>query len=473
MNTMRLCTAVLMCLGVLEAAGCSSPLDLCADQSGACLTVEVTSDSMVSADLLRALYTVSPGAVQERQFAGQAGAAALPLGFELVLPMAGMVNVDVIAESALQPVLHGSAQTTLAPSEHQLLTVPLTADLSNLPYVGPPPRHHAGIVFAPAGPASQSIIMFGGTRADGTVLDDTWALDATGTTWTQTSAGKTSPASRNCTLAYDQTMQRVVVAGGSTATGSAVQDMWTYDLTTATWTLQPNNFGGGNRIYAGMTVTDAGTAIIAGGQDPTGVILQDILTSTSPGKPGTFFPDFMPHTGSQLLPKVKAPKLVYVTATSGLYVIGADEATLPTTGGITLWEITGAVAVTSSPLSVVPVAGSEVNSPSRRSDYSVAVDSAAGLIYLFGGISTQGGQYLRDAYVYDVSLRQWAMISPSTPAAPLPRAGAQLVLLPSGLQLFGGLAAPASPTTIALDSWKLVPSAFATPTVSGVYTRHL
>jgi hypothetical protein len=470
MTNKRLRTALLLSLGLGAAGGCSQPLDLCGDQGGACLTVEVTADEMSSApgsiDLLRALYTVSSAATQERQFAGPAGGAALPLGFELALPMGGNINVDVIAESALRPVLHGSAQATLGPTDHQMVTIPLTADLTNLPYAGPQPRHHAAIAYFPP---RQSYVLFGGTAGDGTLLGDTWELDASGKTWTQVIPSGATPTPRNSTLTYDPAASLLVMAGGTGTGGAPTPDMWTYDQT-GTWSMQVKNGGGGNRTGAGQTVTDVGIAIVAGGQN-AGVLSQDILTSDS--AKSRAFPDFTLRTG--MLPKIKSPRLFFLSSTQGVYVVGADEATAPA-GGITLWQISGALAAPLQPLTVTAVAGSELNAPSRRTDYSLAVDSTAGLLYLFGGISVVGGQYLQDAYVFNLTTRKWAAITPTTQTVPLPRAGAQLVVVSPTLYLFGGLAGPAAATPIALDSWTLTPGppdSSMMPMATGTYNRHL
>ena len=67
MNNKRLFAAGLACLSALLPASCAKPLDLCADQAGACLTVQVTTDSEGPVDLLRALVEYQK---RDRRFGG-------------------------------------------------------------------------------------------------------------------------------------------------------------------------------------------------------------------------------------------------------------------------------------------------------------------------------------------------------------------------------------------------------------------
>lgn len=463
MNKNRLLAAGLACFSALLPASCAQPLDLCADQTGACLTVQVTTDSQGQVDLLRALYRVDTAEAKERDFAGEPGGAVLPLGFQLALPSSGAVNLDIIAELGLRPTLYGSAQVTLAEGEHQQVTVPLTAAVSELPYIGPPPRHHAGMVYFPP---NQSIVLFGGVGRDGTLLGDTWELSLASGTWTARGAGAPGPAARRATLAYDPLRKLVVVAGGAGVTGQAVQDLWSYNAA-GTWTQEVGNRGGGPRTGAGLTVSDNGIAVVYGGVDAAGGLLQDIVTY-DPASRATN-PDFVAHGGNIKMAPIKSPKLVNTTVPApSVYLLGVDTEASPGTG-VGIWQISGALATAGSILLVSPVAAGDLNAPSRRTDFSVVADGASGLIYLFGGIAEPSGAYLQDAYVFSLSSKQWTKVSATV--NPTARAGAQLALLPPAVLLFGGMAAPDSPTPIALDSFGLTTDSFVAPAVTGVFAR--
>ena len=453
----------LACFSALLPASCAKPLDLCADQAGACLTVQVTTESEGPVDLLRALYKVDTAEAKERHFAGEPGGAVLPLGFQLALPSGGAVNLDIIAEQSLRPTLYGSAQVTLADGEHQQVTVPLTAAGSNLPYVGPPPRHHAGMVYFPP---SQSIVLFGGVGSDGTLLGDTWELGLASGTWTARSAATPGPAARQATLAYDPMRKLVIVAGGAGIGGQAVQDLWSYD-SAGTWTQEVGNRGGGPRTGAGLTVSDNGIAVVYGGVDAAGGLLNDIVTYDPANR--TANPDFVPHGGVVKMAPIKSPKLVSVSAPApAVYLLGADTEASPGTG-IGIWQVSGALAVSGSIVLLNPIATGDLNAPSRRTDFSVVADSPSGLIYLFGGTADPSGAYLQDAYVFSLSSKQWARVTATV--NPTARTGAQLALLPPAALIFGGLAAPGSPTPLALDSFALTLDPFAAPTVSGAFAR--
>lgn len=463
MNKNRLLVAGLACFSTVLPVSCAQPLDLCAEQTGACLTVQVTTDSEGPVDLLRALYKVDTAEVKERDFAGAPGGAVLPLGFQLALPGSGAVNLDIIAEQGLRPTLYGSTQVTLAAGEHQQVTVPLTPAVSNLPYVGPPPRHHAGMVYFPP---HQSIVLFGGVGRDGTLLDDTWELGLQSGAWTARSAATPGPAARMATLAYDQSRQLVIVAGGTGVGGQAVQDLWSYDAAGA-WTQAVGNRGGGPRTGAGLTVSDNGIAVVYGGVNATGGLLTDLVTYDPENRLAN--PDFVAHGGIVKMAPIKSPKLVSTTVpTPGVYLLGVDTEASPG-AGVGVWQVVGSLAVAGSIVAISPVAAGDLNAPSRRTDFSVVADGASGLIYLFGGIAEPSGAYLQDAYVFSLSNKQWTKVT--APINPTARAGAQLALLPPSVLIFGGVAAPGSPTPVALDSFALMTDPFAAPTVTGAFAR--
>lgn len=79
-------------------------------------------------------------------------------------------------------------------------------------------------------PDRHRVILFGGTSASGAVLGDHWEFD--GNTWQQISVAR-PPARTRASIAYDSDRKRVVLWGGFDGF-NALQDTWEYDGTS--WT---------------------------------------------------------------------------------------------------------------------------------------------------------------------------------------------------------------------------------------------
>jgi galactose oxidase-like protein len=121
----------------------------------------------------------------------------------------------------------------------------------------PAPRIHSGIFFDPG---SGRLLLFAG-HDDGSVgnQNDTWSFDPASKTWTTivppeqivtpapqfclfppdfTAPNMTAPDRRSAYLgALDQANGRIFVYGGKTDCGN-IDDVWTFDLATNTWTRQ-------------------------------------------------------------------------------------------------------------------------------------------------------------------------------------------------------------------------------------------
>ncbi len=125
----------------------------------------------------------------------------------------------------------------------------------------PPARYGASLVYDPTG---HRMILFGGSMAygPGDVLNDVWALDAQTNVWTQiTPAGAAPPGRLWHSAVYDAAHQRMVIFGGETAAGDAI-DTWTLSLSgspawspLATTGSPPVNASPHSAIYDGGTST--------------------------------------------------------------------------------------------------------------------------------------------------------------------------------------------------------------------------
>src|SRR5262249_52571407 len=81
-------------------------------------------------------------------------------------------------------------------------------------------------------PISNKVLVFGGSDASGQ-LDETWTFD--GETWTQVQTSVTPGARAAAAMAYDSATQKVVLFGGF-AGFTLLNDTWLWDGATSTWT---------------------------------------------------------------------------------------------------------------------------------------------------------------------------------------------------------------------------------------------
>jgi N-acetylneuraminic acid mutarotase len=104
----------------------------------------------------------------------------------------------------------------------------------------PSPRQEPAMTYDPS---TGRLIMFGGYDGEtSTVLDETWAYDPSGNTWTNLNPSGTLPEARfGSAMTYDSSSRRAIMFGGSIADGSKYFDnTWAYDPVANTWTeLKP------------------------------------------------------------------------------------------------------------------------------------------------------------------------------------------------------------------------------------------
>ena len=117
------------------------------------------------------------------------------------------------------------------------------------PLGAPSPRSDPSLVYD-AG--ADRIVLFGGYTTLGTV-NDTWIYDLGANTWTQAHP-RQSPSSRIYTsLAYDSWADRVILFGGYNDTAlRLLNDTWTYDVATETWTNRSASRAPSPRSYLAM-----------------------------------------------------------------------------------------------------------------------------------------------------------------------------------------------------------------------------
>jgi len=97
------------------------------------------------------------------------------------------------------------------------------------PATSPPPRAWASM----ASDGRGRLVLFGGSAASGDVLGDTWTWN--GTSWQQERPASSPPARTAASMVYDTERRTVVLFGGETRQGRIsipLNDTWTWDGTT-------------------------------------------------------------------------------------------------------------------------------------------------------------------------------------------------------------------------------------------------
>ncbi len=101
-------------------------------------------------------------------------------------------------------------------------------------------------------PQQNAVILFGGFGADGDARDDTWKFDCTTREWTELNPTASPMARYGFVMAYDDTIEQIILSCGNTATGHK-DDTWTYDYDADTWTEVDTTGTPGELKWARMT----------------------------------------------------------------------------------------------------------------------------------------------------------------------------------------------------------------------------
>ncbi|MFN8483645.1 MAG: kelch repeat-containing protein [Anaerolineae bacterium] len=345
------------------------------------------------------------------------------------------------------------------PAPHFAVWVPLAA-------AGSPPTPRGDSAARPVGydPAAHRLVVFGGMKQGGALLNDTWVLaDADGTTgaphWIELATANTPPPRRSHAGAYDAAHNRLITYGGCLG-GCTPIDNNVYVLTNAnglggspTWTqLQPT--GGPPPPRNGHTAVydpASNRLIVFGGDDCCGQRYNDtwVLTNAN-GLGGT--PEWI-----QLAPAGERPagrvshSAVYDAANNRMIVFGGAAADGQFND---VWVLSGANGAQGTPTwsRLAPVGAP----PSARNGHSAVYDDATGQMLIFGGGDADGLRNDTWTLSHANGLGGAPTWRPLTPAgsAPASRVAASAIYRPASnrLVLFGGDTKVGSLN----DTWTLV-----------------
>ena len=82
------------------------------------------------------------------------------------------------------------------------------------------------------------VVLFGGFGSDGWEQDDTWIFNCTTREWSEVFPVESPLARYGMGMVYDESVERVVLTCGNTASQGHQQDTWWYDVSTNTWEEQ-------------------------------------------------------------------------------------------------------------------------------------------------------------------------------------------------------------------------------------------
>jgi Galactose oxidase, central domain len=261
------------------------------------------------------------------------------------------------------------------------------------PATHPPALAYASAVYDSD---NQTVVLFGGVEADGTLSDDTWVWD--GATWTDYPGSQilAPPAREMASMAFDPKLHQLILFGGLGEGDELLNDTWAWNG--VSWNQPPGfSTSPSNRESAAMAYDGSENLVLFGG------------------------------LGYQTGPTPSTTSTIAAPSTSTA-VASTASATTPTALNDTwLWTRSGWVE-------------SSATGPSARSGASFAYDSSAHEAVLFGGKTTVAGSPDQGLAGDTWSWTGSAWKRAATATSPGPREGATLVddRDARGLVLFGG-----------------------------------
>ncbi len=292
------------------------------------------------------------------------------------------------------------------------------------------------------------VVLFGGRDASGNKLDDTWTWD--GSSWTPKSPTHSPPALQSTRMVYDAntSYKDVVLFGGTKSNGTASSDTWIWDGTD--WTQKNPNTTPAARsseglAYDGSTDATGGQVLMFGGDVATGTA--DPFGETTSATPRS---DTWAWTGTDwslktptLSPSAReSPSMSYSSSRNAVVLFGGRN-------GTTYYQDTWTWSGTNwaNPLTTGPS-----NRYGQRQEFDTKGDGTHRVLVLFGGYD--GTNLKQDTWTLDGG--SWNQLTPAT--SPGVRCCYGFAVNPATnpgnvLVLFGGAYLSGGTATMLGDTW--------------------
>ena len=139
----------------------------------------------------------------------------------------------------------------------------------HLPVVSPPPGAAGSMAYDGA---TGTVVLFGGGPSSGAVQpNQTWTWHGTTRTWTLERPPVSPQGRSGATMAYDAASRTVVLFGGETASGCpCLDDTWTWDGSSGTWTQRHPAVSPRARAFAHMAYHAATAKVVLFSGYPVG-----------------------------------------------------------------------------------------------------------------------------------------------------------------------------------------------------------
>jgi hypothetical protein len=279
------------------------------------------------------------------------------------------------------------------------------------PATSPPARAGAALAFS--GP-DRRLLLFGGFQADHGDLSDTWEWN--GTTWIDRRPATAPSPRQGAAMAADPAGDLVLFGGLNDATTYADTWRWTGD----NWaSLQPATSPPGRSYAAAGYSQGTGAIVLAGGRSGTGAVLTDTWKWSGSA--------WQPLTVGTALPGRYYAAVCADPATGQLLVIGGHAA-----GATPLadqWRLADPAVAFWRQLHLP-------GNPGGRFVPAAAADPETGQVVMFGG-AVEGRGPTDDTWIYQDG--NWKQAKPATAPPPLAWAVMAFDTMTKQLILFGGL----------------------------------